>query len=62
MQDPKTTAAPTAPETPADKPAAERQEPELGYLELLRAPADPQAETDPTDRVLARHRPSAWDF
>lgn len=48
------------------KPAAEEKAmaPELGFMELLRAPdeAADQAESDPTERVLARRRPSAWDF
>ncbi|MCM1521061.1 MAG: hypothetical protein NC039_00230 [Muribaculaceae bacterium] len=56
---------------PADSPAAPQPEPstpdvpgpELGFMELFRAPADgADTDPDPTERVLSRHRPSAWDF
>ncbi|MCH5326057.1 MAG: hypothetical protein J1E29_02510 [Duncaniella sp.] len=49
----------------APEPEAESEpEPQLGFLELLRSPADSAecAPEDATDRVLCRQRRSAWDY
>lgn len=63
MNDEKKPAPPAgAPSAPSPEDATKEKAPELGYLELLRAPAEPDTEPDPTDRVLSRHRPSVWDF
>ena len=35
---------------------------ELGFLELLRAPGEGEAQLSPTDRVLSRPHHSAWDY
>lgn len=56
-------AADALPEAP--EPEAESEpEPQLGFLELLRSPADSAecAPEDATDRVLCRQRRSAWDY
>ncbi|MCM1162990.1 MAG: hypothetical protein NC339_01880 [Muribaculaceae bacterium] len=44
------------------EPVAETT-PELGFMELLREPESCENhDADATERVLARRRPSAWDF
>lgn len=53
-----------APEPEAESEPEAEPEPQLGFLELLRSPADSAecAPDDATDRVLCRQRRSAWDY
>lgn len=55
---------PTAPATDSatDSAPSHDADPSLGFLELMRTPATEKPATDPTDRVLARSKRSAWDY
>lgn len=68
----KTDQTPHAPAASADAPDAQTHDDagdrapdtagELGFLELLRAPGEGEAQPSATDRVLCRPRHSVWDY